>query len=105
VVPLLNGIDHVGRLREFFRRRVVPATISVESERVAPGAVAESRMVFCRSMIGHPAPGRESSKSSASRGTSPSDWRTGLAHAHASLPRGRGDCLTHALQPFIASTT
>jgi 2-dehydropantoate 2-reductase len=36
VVPLLNGIDHVGRLREFFGRRVVPATISVESERVAP---------------------------------------------------------------------
>lgn len=38
VVPLLNGIDHVARLRERFGHdRVVPGTIAGEMERVAPG--------------------------------------------------------------------
>jgi 2-dehydropantoate 2-reductase len=38
VVPLLNGVDHVELLRERFGRdRVVPATIAVEAERIAPG--------------------------------------------------------------------
>jgi 2-dehydropantoate 2-reductase len=38
VVPLLNGIDHVTRLREFFGHdRVIPATIAGEMERIAPG--------------------------------------------------------------------
>jgi len=38
VVPLLNGIDHVARLRGLFgRERVIPATIAGEMERVAPG--------------------------------------------------------------------
>jgi 2-dehydropantoate 2-reductase len=38
VVPLLNGIDHVTRLRALFgRERVIPATIAGEMERVAPG--------------------------------------------------------------------
>jgi 2-dehydropantoate 2-reductase len=38
VVPLLNGIDHVGRLRALFgQERVIPATIAGEMERVAPG--------------------------------------------------------------------
>ena len=38
IVPLLNGIDHVALLRSRFGHdRVVPATISVEAERVAPG--------------------------------------------------------------------
>lgn len=38
VVPLLNGVDHVAVLRERFgRERVVPATIAVEAEKVAPG--------------------------------------------------------------------
>jgi 2-dehydropantoate 2-reductase len=40
IVPLLNGIDHVSLLRSRFGdERVVPATISVESERVAPGRI------------------------------------------------------------------
>ena len=40
VVPLLNGIDHIALLRaRFGHDRVVPATISVESERVAPGEI------------------------------------------------------------------
>lgn len=40
VIPLLNGIDHLALLRERFgEERVVPATISVESERLAPGRV------------------------------------------------------------------
>ena len=38
VVPLLNGIDHVALLRaRFGHERVVPASIAVEAERVAPG--------------------------------------------------------------------
>ena len=38
VVPLLNGVDHVEVLRaRFGRDRVVPATIGVEAERIAPG--------------------------------------------------------------------
>ena len=38
VVPLLNGIDHVARLRKMFgQERVIPATIAGEMERVAPG--------------------------------------------------------------------
>jgi len=40
VVPLLNGIDHVPLLRERFGHdRVVPATIAVETERIAPGQI------------------------------------------------------------------
>jgi len=42
IVPLLNGIDHVTLLRSRFNHeRVVPATIAVESERVAPGRVVQ----------------------------------------------------------------
>jgi len=38
VVPLLNGVDHVEALRaRFGPERVVPATIAVEAERIAPG--------------------------------------------------------------------
>jgi 2-dehydropantoate 2-reductase len=40
IVPLLNGIDHIALLRSRFGHdRVVPATIAVESERVAPGKI------------------------------------------------------------------
>ncbi len=38
VVPLLNGVDHVAVLRtRFGNARVVPATIAVEAENLAPG--------------------------------------------------------------------
>lgn len=38
VVPLLNGMDHVGILRaRFGHDRVVPGSIGVEAERAAPG--------------------------------------------------------------------
>lgn len=48
IVPLLNGIDHVARLRSRFGHdRVVPATIAVESERVAPGVIVH-RSSFVR---------------------------------------------------------
>ena len=51
VVPLLNGIDHIVRLRERFGdQRVTPATIAVESERVAPGKIAH-RSPFARLSI------------------------------------------------------
>ena len=42
VVPLLNGIDHVALLRaRFGDERVVPATIRIEAERIAPGHIAQ----------------------------------------------------------------
>ena len=38
VVPLLNGVDHIAVLRaRFGEDRVVPATVAVEAERIAPG--------------------------------------------------------------------
>ena len=40
VVPLLNGIDHIAVLRSRFGHdRVVPASIGVEAERLAPGKI------------------------------------------------------------------
>jgi 2-dehydropantoate 2-reductase len=48
VVPLLNGIDHVEKLRQRFgSEKVVPATIAVESERIAPGRIVQ-RSPFVR---------------------------------------------------------
>lgn len=48
IVPLLNGIDHVALLRaRFNQERVVPGTISVESERVALGRIIQ-RSPFAR---------------------------------------------------------
>jgi 2-dehydropantoate 2-reductase len=48
IVPLLNGIDHVEKLRaRYSRDQVVPATIAVESERVAPGRIVQ-RSPFIR---------------------------------------------------------
>ncbi len=48
VVPLLNGTDHIAVLRERFGSdRVVPATIAVEAERVAPGRFVQ-RSPFVR---------------------------------------------------------
>jgi len=40
VVPMLNGVDHVARLRERYER-VLAAAIRVESERVEPGLVRQ----------------------------------------------------------------
>jgi 2-dehydropantoate 2-reductase len=38
IVPLLNGVDHIEVLRAHFGHdRVVPATIAVEAEKIAPG--------------------------------------------------------------------
>lgn len=38
VVPLLNGVDHIAALRvRFGNERVLPATIAVEAEKLAPG--------------------------------------------------------------------
>ena len=48
IVPLLNGIDHVALLRSRFDpKRVVPGTISVESERIASGHIIQ-RSPFAR---------------------------------------------------------
>jgi 2-dehydropantoate 2-reductase len=48
IVPLLNGIDHIPLLRaRYGKERVFPATIAVESERVAPGHFVR-RSPFCR---------------------------------------------------------
>ena len=48
VVPLLNGVDHIAVLRaRFGNQRVVPATIAVEAERIAPGRFVQ-RAPFVR---------------------------------------------------------
>src|ERR671913_2072771 len=40
LVPLLNGVDHVEQLRESYgAERVLPGTIRVEAEQIAPGRV------------------------------------------------------------------
>lgn len=47
VVPLLNGIDHVPMLRaRFGHDRVVPGSIAVEAERVAPGRIVHRGMAI-----------------------------------------------------------
>lgn len=41
IVPLLNGVEHPGLLRQRYRpEQVVPGVIRVESTRTAPGAIA-----------------------------------------------------------------
>jgi 2-dehydropantoate 2-reductase len=48
IVPLLNGVDHISILRSRYGAdRVIPATIAVESERVAPGHIVH-RSPFAR---------------------------------------------------------
>jgi 2-dehydropantoate 2-reductase len=48
IVPLLNGVDHVAALRaKYGAKKVIPATIAVESERVAPGHIIH-RSPFAR---------------------------------------------------------
>jgi 2-dehydropantoate 2-reductase len=48
MVPLLNGVDHLWRLRSSYGAdRVVAATIAVESERIAPGHIVH-RSPFAR---------------------------------------------------------
>jgi 2-dehydropantoate 2-reductase len=48
IVPLLNGIDHLSLLRSRYGAdRVIPATIAVETERVAPGHIIH-RTPFAR---------------------------------------------------------
>ena len=42
VVPLLNGIDHVAKLRQLYGpERVLPGTIRVEAEQLEPGRVRQ----------------------------------------------------------------
>ena len=48
IVPLLNGIDHLGVLRgKYGAERVIAATIAVETERVSPGHIVH-RTPFAR---------------------------------------------------------
>jgi len=47
VVPLLNGFDHMARLRERFGARVAAGTIRVQADRPAPGRVVQGgRFLF-----------------------------------------------------------
>jgi len=56
VVPLLNGVDHVARLRASYER-VLAAAIRVESERVEPGVVRQPTL-FARVDLA-PGPGSD----------------------------------------------
>jgi 2-dehydropantoate 2-reductase len=48
IVPLLNGIDHLALLRlSYGEKKIVAATIAVESERVGPGQIIQ-RSPFAR---------------------------------------------------------
>ena len=48
IVPLLNGVDHIAALRtKYGKDKIIPATIAVESERVAPGHIIH-RSPFAR---------------------------------------------------------
>jgi len=48
IVPLLNGVDHISLLNsKYGTEKVIPATIAVESERVAPGHIVH-RSPFAR---------------------------------------------------------
>lgn len=48
IVPLLNGVDHIALLdTKYGTEKVIPATIAVESERVAPGHIVH-RSPFAR---------------------------------------------------------
>jgi 2-dehydropantoate 2-reductase len=52
VVPLLNGVDHVATLRSRYGHgHVIPATIAVEAERLAPGRFLQ-RSPFVRFNLG-----------------------------------------------------
>jgi len=42
VVPLLNGLDHLARLRERFGTRAVAGTIRIEADRPEPGVVVQT---------------------------------------------------------------
>lgn len=46
VVPLLNGVEHVARLRERFGDRVVAASIRIAAERPEPGRVVHTSPLF-----------------------------------------------------------
>ena len=51
IVPLLNGIDHLTLLRKRYgAEKVIPATIAVESERIAPGRFVQ-RSPFARLQV------------------------------------------------------
>jgi 2-dehydropantoate 2-reductase len=51
IVPLLNGVDHIPLLRsKYGAEKIIPATIAVESERVAPGHIIH-RSPFARLSI------------------------------------------------------
>jgi 2-dehydropantoate 2-reductase len=59
IVPLLNGVDHVALLRSHFGAdRVVPATIAVEADLLAPGRFAQrSPVLLSLAASGEPALG------------------------------------------------
>ncbi|MFN8202821.1 MAG: 2-dehydropantoate 2-reductase [Solirubrobacteraceae bacterium] len=57
VVPLLNGIDHLERLRERFGHRAVAGTVRIGSERPQPGVIVQtSPTAMIELAADHPAP-------------------------------------------------
>jgi 2-dehydropantoate 2-reductase len=56
VVPLLNGVEHVARLRERFGDRVVAASIRIAAERPEPGRVVHTSPLMRIELAGEERP-------------------------------------------------
>ena len=59
VVPLLNGVEHVARLRERFGERVVAASIRIAADRPEPGRVVHTSPLFRIELAGEGLPEAE----------------------------------------------
>lgn len=69
IVPLMNGIDHVGRLREVYGDVVIPGALRVESERVEPAHIVQTSP-FAAVDLAPPVPLRERAEAIAAELTS-----------------------------------
>ena len=59
VVPLLNGVEHVARLRERFGERAVAASIRIAADRPEPGRIVHTSPLFRIELAGEGRPDAE----------------------------------------------
>jgi len=99
VVPLLNGIDHVGRLRQVYGDLVVPGAIRVESERVGPAHIVQTSP-FAALELAPPAGLRQRAEALAGELTS-AGLSCGLSDSEAGVLWGK----LAVLAPFALATS